>query len=55
MIAGAPEASMDEWAARAQARALRAGGLSTRDVARALVTDHGITRNVAYRLAQEVE
>lgn len=55
VIAGAPEASMDEDEARAQARALRAGGLSTRDVARALVAEHGITRNVAYRLAQEEE
>jgi 16S rRNA (cytidine1402-2'-O)-methyltransferase len=55
VIAGAPEASMDEGAARAQARALRAGGLSTRDVARALVAEHGIARNVAYRLAQEEE
>ena len=32
---------------------LRAAGLSARDVARALVAEQGIARNVAYRLAQE--
>jgi 16S rRNA (cytidine1402-2'-O)-methyltransferase len=53
VIAGAPAVEADEGAARAKARALRAGGLSARDVARALVAEQGITRNVAYRLAQE--
>jgi len=52
-IAGAPAVEADEGAAREKARALREGGLSTRDIARALVTEQGITRNVAYRLAQE--
>lgn len=53
VIAGAPAVEADEGAARERAHALRAGGLSARDVARALVAEQGITRNVAYRLAQE--
>ncbi len=53
VIAGAPPVVADENAAREKARALRAGGLSARDVARTLVAEQGITRNVAYRLAQE--
>jgi 16S rRNA (cytidine1402-2'-O)-methyltransferase len=38
---------------RARARALRATGLSARDVAAALVRDDGAPRNLAYRLAHE--
>ena len=53
VIAGAPPVAVDEYAAREKARALRAGGLSARDVARTLVTEQGITRNAAYKLAQE--
>lgn len=53
VIAGAPLVAVDEEAAREHARALRAGGLSARDVARSLVADQGIARNLAYRLAQE--
>ncbi|MEO6211309.1 MAG: 16S rRNA (cytidine(1402)-2'-O)-methyltransferase [Gemmatimonadaceae bacterium] len=53
VIAGAPPVVADENVARERARALRAGGLSARDVARTLVAEQGITRNVAYRLAQE--
>jgi 16S rRNA (cytidine1402-2'-O)-methyltransferase len=53
VIAGATPIVADEGAAREKARALRAGGLSARDVARALVAEQGITRNVAYRLAQD--
>lgn len=53
VIAGAPELVADEHAAREQARALRAQGLSARDIARTLVSEQGITRNVAYKLAQE--
>ena len=55
VIAGAPNVEPSEDAAREQARALRAGGLSVRDVARSLVAEQGIARNVAYRLAQEEE
>ncbi len=53
VIAGAPPPVVDENAARERARALRAGGLSARDVARTLVAEEGITRNAAYKLAQE--
>lgn len=53
VIAGAPPVIVDERAAREKARALRAGGLSARDVARTLVAEQGITRNAAYKLAQE--
>ena len=53
VIAGAPAVVADENAAREKARALRAGGLSARDVARMLVAEQGITRNAAYKLAQE--
>ena len=53
VIAGAPPVIVDENAAREKARALRAGGLSARDVARTLVAEQGITRNAAYKLAQE--
>lgn len=38
---------------RSRARALRASGLSPRDVAAALVREDGASRNVAYRLAHE--
>jgi 16S rRNA (cytidine1402-2'-O)-methyltransferase len=53
VIEGAALVEVDENAAREHARALRAGGLSARDVARSLVAEQGIARNVAYRLAQE--
>ena len=55
VIEGAPLVEVDEEAAREHARALRAGGLSVRDVARSLVAEQRIARNVAYRLAQEEE
>jgi len=38
---------------RSRARALRASGLSARDVAAALVREDGAARNLAYRLAHE--
>lgn len=53
VLAGAPPTSLDETAARARARALRAQGATTRDVARTLIAEHGVGRNVAYRLAEE--
>jgi 16S rRNA (cytidine1402-2'-O)-methyltransferase len=40
---------------RERARALRATGVSARDVARALSEEHGVARNVAYRIASEKE
>jgi 16S rRNA (cytidine1402-2'-O)-methyltransferase len=38
---------------RTRARELRAAGLSARDVAAALVREHGAARNLAYRIAHE--
>jgi hypothetical protein len=38
---------------RDRARALRAEGLSARDVARTIADEFGAPRNTAYRLAQD--
>ncbi|HWJ24451.1 MAG TPA: hypothetical protein VNS52_18975, partial [Gemmatimonadaceae bacterium] len=55
VVAGAePAASVpDEAALRERARALRADGMSARDVAKALVAETGVGRNLAYQIAQE--
>jgi len=53
VVAGAPEAVLDEEAARARARALLAQGLSARDVVRVLMEEEQVPRNLAYRLAHE--
>lgn len=53
VISGAPPTVVDENALRAQARALRADGLSARDVVRVLAEDGHAPRNLAYRLAHE--
>ena len=54
--ASAPEpASQEDAGARARAQALRAAGTRPRDVAAALATEFGISRNAAYRLAHEDE
>lgn len=55
VLAGRAPSSPDEGAARERARLLRQGGASARDVARALVEEHGLARNAAYRLAHEPE
>lgn len=55
VLAGAPPVAPDEEAARRRARALREAGTSARDVARALMAEHGVARNAAYRLAHESE
>lgn len=55
VLAGRGPSSPDEGAARERARVLRQGGASARDVARALVEEHGLARNAAYRLAHEPE
>ena len=44
---------IDEDALRSRAGELLAAGRSARDVARALIAEHGVPRNDAYRLAQE--
>ena len=53
VIAGAEPAVLDEDALRTRARALRADGLSARDVVRVLVEEAQAPRNLAYRLAHE--
>jgi 16S rRNA (cytidine1402-2'-O)-methyltransferase len=55
VVAGAePTAGVpDETALRDRARALRANGMSARDVAKALVAETGVGRNLAYQIAQE--
>jgi 16S rRNA (cytidine1402-2'-O)-methyltransferase len=52
VIAGAPATAPDETVLTDEARALRARGLSVRDVAAELAR-RGVARNVAYRLARE--
>ncbi len=54
LIAGAPPVAPDETALADDARALRARGLSVRDVAAELVK-RGVARNLAYRIAREAE
>lgn len=54
LIAGAPPVALDESALLDQARALRARGLSVRDVA-AELSKTGVARNVAYRLARTTD
>jgi len=52
VIAGAPPVVMDENAVAADAKALRARGLSVKDTVAELVK-RGVARNLAYRLARE--
>jgi len=54
ILAGTARSAPSEAMLRERARALRAEGLSTRDVAAALTRESGAPRNVAYRLASEV-
>jgi len=51
--AAAAEASADDDTVRARVQALRADGLSPRDVAARLATELGLSRNAAYRAAQQ--
>jgi 16S rRNA (cytidine1402-2'-O)-methyltransferase len=53
LLEGAPPAAPNTEAMQARVRALRADGVSTRDVARALIEEFGAPRNVAYRMAQD--
>ena len=53
LVAGAPDAVVDDAAVRARAIALRAEGLSAREVARVLSIECGASRNLAYRIAHE--
>ena len=53
VLEGATVVAPSEDAMRERAQALRAEGLTARDVARAIVSEFGAPRNVAYRVAQE--
>jgi 16S rRNA (cytidine1402-2'-O)-methyltransferase len=53
VLAGAAKPRADETHARDRARALRAEGKTTRDVAARLSAELGVARNRAYQIAQE--
>jgi 16S rRNA (cytidine1402-2'-O)-methyltransferase len=53
IVAGGEAPTLDEAALKARAAALRADGLSARDVVRVLMEDEGAPRNLAYRLAHD--
>ncbi|MBI2407076.1 MAG: 16S rRNA (cytidine(1402)-2'-O)-methyltransferase [Gemmatimonadetes bacterium] len=53
VVQGGEAPPLDEEALRAKAAALRADGLSARDVVRVLMEDAGAPRNLAYRLAHD--
>lgn len=53
VLAGVAPASASEQDVRERARALRAEGRSVRDVVAQLVSELGVARNQAYRIAQE--
>ena len=53
VVAGGEAPTLDEAALKARATALRAEGLSARDVVRVLMEDEGAPRNLAYRLAHD--
>lgn len=53
VVRGGEVVPLDEDAVRERAAALRAEGLSARDVVRVLMEEHGAPRNLAYRLAHD--
>lgn len=53
VLAGAPVEVLSEQALETTAAALRAEGKSSRDIVNQLVSLHGASRNLAYRLAHE--
>ena len=53
VLAGAPPATVDHAGAADAARRLRGEGATVRDTAAVLQRDHGLSRNEAYRLAQD--
>jgi 16S rRNA (cytidine1402-2'-O)-methyltransferase len=53
VVQGRPEVPMDEMKLEERAAELRSSGLPPREVASALVRDHGVPRNLAYRLAHK--
>ena len=55
VIEGRGPVVLDETAMRDTARALRLTGATTRDIAQSLVEQHGASRNLAYRFAQDAQ
>jgi 16S rRNA (cytidine1402-2'-O)-methyltransferase len=55
VIGSAPEQAASESLVRERVRALRASGLSARDAAATVAEELGVSKNVAYKLAQEKE
>jgi 16S rRNA (cytidine1402-2'-O)-methyltransferase len=53
VVAGGERSKPSEEQLRARARALRAEGMSVRDVTATLVTEFGVGRNEGYRLARQ--
>ncbi len=53
LVRGGDKPPLDEAVLRDKAAALRAGGLSAKDVVRVLMKDDGAPRNLAYRLAHD--
>ncbi|MCU0625841.1 MAG: 16S rRNA (cytidine(1402)-2'-O)-methyltransferase [Gemmatimonadaceae bacterium] len=53
VLAGAPAASVDQAGAAAVARRLRSEGATVRDTVTQLQAEFGVSRNEAYRLAQD--
>lgn len=53
VLQGRTHVPVDEAAIEEQAAELRGRGLPARDIASALVRDHGVPRNLAYRLAHK--
>ena len=53
VVEGRAPVVVDEEALRESARVLRSGGATTREIVRSLVREHGASRNLAYRLAQD--
>lgn len=53
LIGGAEEKEVDEEGVRDVAQTLRAQGTSSREIQERLIAEHGVSRNLAYRLAHE--
>ena len=53
MVAGRTEEPVDEMRLREEVRSMRQNGVPARDITRALIQDHAVPRNLAYRLAHD--
>jgi len=53
LISGAEAEELSEELLANEARRLRAAGAAPRDIVERLISEHGASRNLAYRLAHE--